>query len=211
MTTADDTGWLRTPVFEVAEVAKRYDDWAATYDQTLQSWNYDAPQVAAGLLVDRLPNAVVLDIGCGTGLTGLALHQQRVAVIDGLDLSSESIGLARARNVYRDLHQHDFNSGPLPVSDDSYDAVLCVGVMSYAHDPASLIREMCRVVKPNGTIVFSHRSDLWREADFPTMLDGFRNEGLLTDTSWTDPKPYMPGNSDFADDILVFYVVARVN
>jgi SAM-dependent methyltransferase len=258
-----DSRWLRTPVTDVVEVARRYDAWASTYDQTLRSWNYEAPEVAAQLMHDELTmnrsdasdrsdrrshvgeilevgvteggmhevahrevgmrevgmrevdmrevgvQVVVLDIGCGTGLTGAALRGRGIEIIDGLDLSSESLAIARSRNVYRSLLQHDFNAEPLPFADGTYVGVECIGVMSYVHEPQTLLREMHRVVKISGTIVFSHRTDLWEHDRFPELMEELSDDGLFSDVTWTDPMPYMPNNVDFADRVLVRYVVVR--
>merc|ERR1740121_2330851 len=53
-----------------------YDSWAADYDAALRSWSYPAPKRTAALLAEYLPSVrdgVVLDAGCGTGLSGEAL------------------------------------------------------------------------------------------------------------------------------------------
>ncbi len=235
----EDKSWLRVPLTDPGEVAERYDEWAASYDDELNAWGYDAPVQAARLMVERLrsqstPNQVadhanhadsacgadsadvgiiegaVLDIGCGTGLTGLALHTLGVRVLDGVDLSEVSLAAARSRNIYRTLQRHNFNESPLPFADNSYRAAECVGVLSYAHDPRALLVEACRVVQPGGTVVFSQRSDLWVEHHLPEMLEGMRAEGIIVEATWSEPQPYMPGNADFTDQILVFYTTLTV-
>jgi len=55
-------------------VADYYDNWANDYDRTLRQWQYEAPErVAERLRAERAPQAVILDAGCGTGLSGRAL------------------------------------------------------------------------------------------------------------------------------------------
>jgi SAM-dependent methyltransferase len=216
----DDKSWLRVPLTDPVAVAERYDEWAATYDDELRGWGYDAPTQAAQLLVGipahqqspagSVLDGAVLDIGCGTGLTGVALHTLGVSVIDGLDLSEASLAVAEARGVYRTLQRHDFNESPLPFADGSYTAAQCVGVMSYAHDPRSLILDACRVVRPGGTVVFTQRSDLWAEHNVAGILNDLRADGTLAEVTWSEPQPYMPGNADFTDQILVFYATLTV-
>ena len=155
-------------------------------------------------------DGAVLDIGCGTGLTGLALRTLGVDVIDGVDLSEVSLAAAQSRNIYRSLQRHNFNEASLPFRDNSYSAAECVGVLSYAHDPRSLIVDACRVVRPGGTFVFSQRSDLWAKHNLAGVLDDLRAEGILVEATWSEPQPYMPGNADFADQILVLYATLTV-
>jgi SAM-dependent methyltransferase len=152
----------------------------------------------------------VLDIGCGTGLTGLALHTLGVHIIDGLDLSEASLAAAQSRGIYRSLRRHNFNESALPFADNSYRAAECVGVMSYARDPRALIVDACRVVQPGGCVVFSQRNDLWDQHNLAEVLNDLCAEGILTKATWSEPQPYMPGNADFADQILVLYATLTV-
>jgi SAM-dependent methyltransferase len=262
----DDKSWLRVPLTDPVAVAERYDEWAASYDDELHAWGYEAPVQAARLIVAQLRGQLdahgqaggdvasgpegsdtrrvdaviegvggivegvgsvaarsgrsgvddgvisgpVLDIGCGTGLTGLALHALGARVIDGVDLSEVSLAAAQSRGIYRNLQRHNFNESSLPFADDSYIAAECVGVLSYAHDPRSLIVDACRVVQSGGTVVFSQRSDLWAEHNLAGVLDDLCTEGIILTATWSEPQPYMPGNADFADQILVLYVTLTV-
>ncbi len=133
-----------------------------------------------------------------------------MSVLDGVDLSEVSLAAARSRGIYRNLQRHNFNESPLPFADNSYIAAECVGVLSYAHDPRSLIVDACRVVQPGGTFVFSQRSDLWAEHNLAEVLDDLRAEGILAEATWSEPQPYMPGNADFADQILVLYATLTI-
>jgi predicted TPR repeat methyltransferase len=52
-------------------------------------------------------NACILDVGAGTGLVGVHLRQQSFTCIDGLEPSESMLGVAKSKNIYRDL----FNEG----------------------------------------------------------------------------------------------------
>ena len=210
----DDKNWLRVPPTNTDEIATRYDDWSSTYEAELvNEWRYDAPQQAAQLIASHLgpeavAGAVVLDVGCGVGLTGRALSVVGVPTIDGVDVSARSLAMAERTGAYRSLVCHDFNAGPLPFADRSFTVVECVGVLSYATDPAALLADFVRVLVPGGLVVFSHRTDLWDEKGFTAVLADMQSRGLFGQVSWTEPMPYMPGNEDFADQVLVRYVSA---
>jgi len=207
----DDKSWLRVPLTDSTAIASRYDEWASTYERDLVvNWDYNAPFEAARLLVDRGAVSPVLDIGCGIGLTGRALAGAGFHDIDGVDLSEVSMAAARESGAYRSLVRHDFNASALPFEDRTYATAVCVGVLSYAAQPGPFVADMCRVVTANGTILFTHRTDLWDEQKFPQVLHSLLSEGRLLDVIWSEPRPYMPGNEDFADRILVRYVTATV-
>jgi predicted TPR repeat methyltransferase len=206
--------WLRTPLDDPAAVARQYDDWAQAYDVDLTSWRYDAPQVAARTAVAHRSacghHGAVFDAGCGTGMVGAALADLGVADIDGLDVSTASIERAAGRELYRHLAAHDLTVLPYPVVDGAYDAVVCVGVMSYLPDTEAVLREFCRLVRPGGAVVLTQREDLWEPRGMEALLDRLRADGTFGSIGVTDPQPYMPGNPDFGEEIGVRYVTATV-
>ena len=75
-----------------------YGDWAATYDDEIAGNGYATPARCAAALAGRAASreAPVLDIGCGTGLSGLALRAAGFTTIDGTDFSAEMLGACRA-------------------------------------------------------------------------------------------------------------------
>jgi predicted TPR repeat methyltransferase len=197
---SDVAGWLRTPPTDSAEIASRYNDWAASYESDLVDlWKYQAPVVAANMLAETGLAGPVLDIGCGTGLVGRAAHELGFVDVDGTDLSTASIEVAQLSGNYRNLTQHDFNAFPLPADDNTYSAAICVGVMSYATDPIALITDVCRVLRSGGRFVFTHRTDLWDSQDLGERLQSMLATGAFAILTSTDPQEYMPGNADYAD------------
>lgn len=202
---------LRQGTTDARVVEAYYDDWARTYDATLQSWQYRAPEDAADLLAPHLaPGMRALDVGCGTGQLGQALRARAALGLDGLDISAASLALARKRGIYDQLHQHDLQDIPLQVSDSSYDIAASVGVLTYIEDAEALLRDLCRAVRKGGIIAFTQRSDLWDARDFPGIIARMEVEKLWQPITVSDPLPYLPGNDDFADEIRVFHVLARV-
>jgi predicted TPR repeat methyltransferase len=209
-----DTGdhdWLKQGSTLSGEVREIYDDWAGSYDETLESWDYRAPAQAAEMLRAAIPaGSVLLDVGCGTGLTGLALRAAGfVGPIDGIDLSPASLKEAERHDVYCSLTAIDLQTLHLPIADDAYDALLCVGVLTYIPDSEGVLREFARVVRSGGRILITQRDDLFRERGYSAMFEKLAD--VVGDITVTDPLPYLPNNPEFGDEINVIYSMMTVS
>ena len=209
-----DERWLVSGSTSTDEVRGYYDEQAPTYDSTLASWGYDAPWRVAELLLRTLPAGdapqTVLDAGCGTGLAGQALRDAGfTGRLLGVDLSPDSVMLAVERGIYDDVAVGDLQL-PLEYDDDSFDGIVCVGVLTYVPDVAAIWDEFCRVTRTGGAIVVTQRDDLWRERRCNDVLHDLERNGRWTVVHLSPPASYLPGNTDFGDEILVRYLAARV-
>ncbi|MBM9537801.1 class I SAM-dependent DNA methyltransferase [Desulfobulbus alkaliphilus] len=206
-----NTTWLGQGSTDSREVATYYDEWAPTYEASLDQWTYRAPQYAARLLATHsLCQGPVFDAGCGTGLTGRALKNEGFESIIGTDISSASIEQAMQTGVYTSVQTLDLQQLPLPFTDNMFAAVNCVGVLTYIEALRELLHEFVRVTVPNGLVVFTHRDDLLYQQNFPRILDALEAEGLWGKVFVSEPELYLPGNEEFADRIRVVYFVYRV-
>ena len=111
-------------------------------------------------------NKRVIEVGCGIG-TDLVRFARHGARMTGVDLSETAIDLAKANarlhGVEADLRVMD--GAALEFADGSFDAAYAHGVIPYAAEPARLVAELCRVLKPGGTaILMSYNSRSWLAA-----------------------------------------------
>ncbi|MEQ8393496.1 MAG: class I SAM-dependent methyltransferase [Thalassospira sp.] len=192
------------------DLAAYYDKWAGSYDTDLPKMGYDAPMRAAAIMQGQgvALDAPILDAGCGTGLTGLALADLGYRDITGIDISLESLQAAEAKGVYRHLKKRDMNK-PLAFGDNGFGAVQCIGTLTYVREVRKLFAEFCRVVKRGGIISFTQRADLYDGA-FAKAIQATVRAGLWEQVSHSDPMPYLPNHQDFGDQKHVFYDVYRV-
>ena len=189
------------------EVEALYDAWVTDYERDVIRWGYDAPTVSAGRLAASTdPGSTrVLDAGCGTGLTGVALAAAGFDRITGIDLSSDSLEHAARRSVYDDTAQVDLTTG-LPFGDGEFDALLCCGVLSYVPNVRFVLAEFVRVVASGGPVLFTQRTDLWDERETQAAIDELVAAGRC-DADVSEPQPYLPQHPEFTDSVGIRYVM----
>jgi len=109
----------------------------------------------ARLLDDAIPpDALVLEIGCGTGQLSLFLASSGRTVV-GADFARPSLRLARdaavrygvaARFVETDLRAPGLRPS-------SFDVVICSGVLHHTPDPRASFASVARLARPGGVLV----------------------------------------------------------
>ena len=126
---------------------------APDYDRQWAAYNAATARRTLGTFfaVESGPS-LLLDVGCGTGsmLAGL-IGSPHVGA--GLDRSAEMLAVARGRLPGATLVRGD--AAALPFPDATFDAVVTNSVLHYADDPAACVRELVRVVKPGGPVVWT--------------------------------------------------------
>ncbi|MEO8334164.1 MAG: metalloregulator ArsR/SmtB family transcription factor [bacterium] len=132
------------------------------------------------------PAWTVGDLGCGTGQTTAALAPF-VGQVIAVDESSAMLGAARKRLDARD--NVELRSGrleDLPIDDASLDAAVLSLVLHFVVDPARVIAEAARVLKPGGRLLLvdmqPHEREEYRSAMGHLWL-GFSEQQL---TGWLD-------------------------
>ncbi|HUZ10275.1 MAG TPA: class I SAM-dependent methyltransferase [Acidimicrobiales bacterium] len=123
-----------------------YDAW---YERP---WGGYASAVETGAVLAAtgpLAGRRVLDAGCGTGRLLASLAAGGAGAV-GVDLSPTMLAVA-ARRTGAPLVRGDV--GALPFPHAAFDAVVGVAVLEFVGDPAVVVAELCRVVRPGGRVV----------------------------------------------------------
>ena len=160
-----------------------YDKWAQTYDIDVRhaGVDYVAPAVTAQAVVAANGNIAgsILDAGCGTGLVGVALSQAGAKDIDGIDISSGMLDVARRSGAYKDLSVVDM-SKVIDKKDQSYDVITCVGIFTEAHvGPIPALQELVRIVKKDGLIVSTVTDEVWVSGGYEAEVERLGTEGAV--------------------------------
>lgn len=138
-----------------AEVRRRFDDRAPTYDESAMHRGLAeavADFVVAGTGPDASAIGDVLDVATGTGLVLRALHDRgaRGRMI-GVDLAPRMLEVAHSHLPDAEFIETDAASLPLPGA--VVDLVTCVTGLQLFTDAPAAIREWARVLRPGGRVV----------------------------------------------------------
>lgn len=135
-------------------IAKSYAFFAPLYDLCFGKV-LEAGRRTAVQLVEPKIGTRILEVGVGTGLS-LASYPPHTRVT-GIDVAPAMLAKAQAR-VERQGLQHvaallRMDATAMEFEDNSFDAAICMYVVSVAPDPIRVVEEMRRVCKPDGKLV----------------------------------------------------------
>ena len=204
--------WGKDYSTDSTTVEQDYDTFATsgTYDETFEDWGYVGPETAAAIMRNYVPlDSRVLDAACGSGLTGTAMRTLGYRHIAGIDISARLLELAARTGAYERLERVDMQSFPLPFDDDVFDAVCFIGALTY-FETTEILRQLCRIVRSGGYVVFSQRDDIMREQRYADRLRELEDDGLWRRVFGTEPMPYLPRHPEYGTEINVQYFVYEV-
>jgi len=137
-----------------ADVLAAYSRWAPIYD-TVFALPFLTGRRAVARAVNRLSTGRILEAGVGTGVA-LPRYDRRHRIF-GIDLSPDMLARARTRVARRQLDHveglEEMDASDLTFSDQSFDAVVAMYVMTVVPDPEMVMSEFVRVTKPGGRLI----------------------------------------------------------
>lgn len=149
-----------------------YDGWADGYEDELTAAGYITPrrcaEALAGCVDDR--TRPLLEIGCGTGLGGLALRAAGFETLDGFDISEAMLEKARAKDIYASLGTIDLSAPLDALPEDRYANAAAIGVLNPSFMPPTVIDEVLARLPPGGCFVFSINDNSARDGSFETRV-----------------------------------------
>ncbi len=157
---------------------KGFDLWADGYDKTVgisdeeSTYPFSGYKEVLGFIFKAImetTNAVVLDIGFGTGTLTTKLYEQGCSIF-GQDFSARMIALASEKMPNAHLYQGDFSKGLVePLQNRHYDYIVATYSLHHLTDAQKsvFLTELRDHLKENGKIMigdvaFETRKDLER-------------------------------------------------
>jgi len=143
---------------------------------------------------DQFAGKKALDIGCGNGYV-LSRYAKEGADVYGIDITSTAIRISQKRFKLMNLtgHFQQANMQELPFPGGTFDCVSCMGVAHHTPDPEKGVREIHRVLKPGGRLIFMvyHRNSVLYRAGFLVhgLLQGKSKRQLVNEVDGaSNPK-----------------------
>ncbi|EDM45016.1 Methyltransferase type 11 [unidentified eubacterium SCB49] len=120
----------------------------------------------------------ILDAGCGSG-RNLKWFYQDNYILSAIDANLERLALARENYPKFAANFIEGTIDALPYSDRQFDHILCCAVLHFAKSEAHLknmFSELCRVLKPNGTLLIRAASNIGLDGKSPYVQDRLTQE-----------------------------------
>ncbi|NQV91024.1 class I SAM-dependent methyltransferase [Candidatus Woesearchaeota archaeon] len=124
-------------------------------DKSRFDYNRDIEVPAMVKLIGNVKNKVILDLGCGFGDHSLKLSKKGAKKIIGIDLSKELIKFANEQNISNCKFEVGNIDQKLKFPHNYFDIVISGLAIHYIKNINQLFKEVKRVLKKNGTFVFS--------------------------------------------------------
>jgi demethylmenaquinone methyltransferase/2-methoxy-6-polyprenyl-1,4-benzoquinol methylase len=167
-----------------------------TYDRYAALLSFGQDPRWRRFLVSRIeagPRDTVLDVATGTGAVARELLAQKRCTVVGLDQSPEMLAEAR-RRLPSSVTLMEGRAEQLPFPDAAFDALTFTYLLRYVEDPAAVLAELARVVRPGGTIAgleFAVPRGIWRPLWELYVRVGLRGAGRALSPGWAEVGDFL--------------------
>lgn len=186
---------IRTVISKEEEI-RRWTHYLEGFDILMETDDYIGYLDDLAEQLDFKPGEKILDAGCGNGnfiefflakvineVVEGKRKEENTGEIIGIDIVNEALTKAqkKASEVKKKLRtlpsvgfrNLDIEGRGLPFLDGHFDKVVASLLLSYLHNPRSVIAELCRVTKPGGTVILT---SLKPDEDISQIYDRFQKK-----------------------------------
>jgi len=168
---------------DTRRVRRAFDRAAAGYETRAVLQRTVEAHCLARLDLVRLQPQAILDLGCGPGVAGRALlRRYRGAQVTGVDFAPAMLREARRRRRWFSPQRFVCaDAQALPLAADSMDLVFSNLTVQWCNDPAAVLAEAWRVLRPGGLFMFTSLGPdtlrelrvAWQAVDGATHVSAF--------------------------------------
>jgi ubiquinone/menaquinone biosynthesis C-methylase UbiE len=130
----------------------QFNIWSQDYDQK-RFWVFYFSNRAVLQSINPQKGTAILDVGCGTGiLLRQLLRLDRSLSLSGVDIAAGMVKMAQMK-LGKSVKIQRGSANNLPYRENSFDFVTCATSFHHYARPDNSLREMWRVLKPEGKLV----------------------------------------------------------
>ena len=164
-------------VYDVKSVDEQfclYSDWATTYDRDVIANGYMTPDRCAEALRKVLTNkdTPILDVGCGTGYSGLALKKAGFANLVGTDINPDMAAIAVRRNVYSNVLPSTIDE-PIPPDTGQFEVISAIEVIGSGAAPLSLLETIIVALPKGGYALLSFNEHTLADLQYEARVERY--------------------------------------
>jgi SAM-dependent methyltransferase len=156
-------------------------------DNPYRQYKSRRDRILALKLLDLQDGERVLEVGCGYGWISQALWEAAKSDWFGVDRSAEMVCKLRRIRSSPCATALVADAVHLPFGDRTFDKVLCTGVLMHILDSDIAVRELVRVLRPDGRLVCSINNAL-SPYSLPAQLWNVRKKGFVQ--SFRSPRAF---------------------
>ncbi len=137
-----------------------YDRFADRFDAKMNRYDLEKRLAVVFRLLpagDALKGKALLDAGCGTGWFSRAAVE-RGAIVTSMDIGPRLLEKVKEKCESRRVEGSLLE---LPFPDASFDLIICTEAIEHTPDPQKAVSELCRALKPGGTLALTVPNRNW--------------------------------------------------
>jgi ubiquinone/menaquinone biosynthesis C-methylase UbiE len=119
--------------------------------EDLHPWYQARKSIVESWLQSERIGKIGLDLGSGSGAISELLYKNHHREMIAIDASELCISATKSRGIPAFI----MDAQDLTFEDSTFDFVVSLDVLEHVTDPLAMLREVCRVLKPNGQFLFT--------------------------------------------------------
>jgi trans-aconitate methyltransferase len=182
-----------------------YHRWADQYEADMtQGLGYCYPSQVAARFAEmaEIDDGPVVDVGCGTGLVGEALHDHGNWLVDGLDISEAMLAMAARKGCYRRLYAVDLTEA-LSSSEAPWGGLISAGTYTHGHLGPQTIPPLLEHLRPGALCCIGINAEHYVAMGFDEIFRRLQEQKTITEPELVRVPIYQAAEHVNKDDVAL--------